>query len=599
LHIIDAWALDQWELWDLLNLLAEHGYNPKRLWNAVAGDYEHICRIIPPERWRIYSISSVMQDPNAYSANEIHLTVSGLRYETEASDLSKDAERFGTASSFLARLASGESKHVSIKVIHPPRFSLPQDLERPIVMFAGGTGLAPMRGLIAERSRTVAPTENWLFFGTRTRADFYYQDEFEELVASGKLNLEIAFSREDIQAKFNPDRATFEFNAGLSQRIDMSIIQNEALIWEMLQSAKNGGKEAYFYICGRTEFANTILDTLKKVIAKYAENPEQVLYRLVGEERLLMEIFTSYAGKHFDADKRQICISELIMHNDDTLGYWLMINGRIYDMNEFGHMHPGGLKIIQSYSGMDATFAYEQIEHQSNPEVDSMLSMYELGVMKTPQFGQHWGIAISKNGLRYISLRDAYYAWVNLAFIVVEMENAILNDFRIMHEPMTEIEDESTVILSPFKLQQIGLAHHRLLNNYLEQVLGDSLETLWAISLGILKQGHIEVAWIKERMNSVQSSQAALNAQTLSPRLNAALKNDMFVDDVWCQALIHEDLQVMHEVKLALRDGLIIFEQMGVQSIQQGSESLLDALRRIPIIMEQYYQRMGLLNAQL
>lgn len=599
LHIIDAWALDQWELWDLLELLSEHGYNPKRLWNAIAGDYEHICRIVPPESWRIYSISSVMQDPNAHSANEIHLTVSSLRYETEASDLSKKSERFGTASSFLARLMSGELKHVSVKVIHPPRFSLPEDTKHPIVMFAGGTGLAPMRSLIAERTRTDTPTENHLFFGTRTREDFYYQDEFAELVSAGKLTLDIAFSREDIQAKLNPERATFDFIAGQSQHIDVNILQDTAHLWEMLRSEKEGGKGAYIYICGRTEFANTVLNTLKKVIADYDPNPEEVLYRLVGEERLLMEIFTTYAGKHYDSDNQQIWASELIMHNDDETGYWLMVKGRIYDMNEFGHMHPGGLKIIQSYSGMDATFAYEQIEHQSNPEVDSMLNMYEIGVIKTPQFGRHWGIAVSKNGLRYISMRDAYYAWIELAFIVVEMQNAILNDFRTRYEPMTDIEDVDNVLLSPFKLQQIGLAHHRLLNNYLEQVLGESLETLWAISIGILNQKQVDATWMKHAMKGVQLSQNAQNARTLSPRLDARLKAGMHFDEEFCDTLIHEDLLVMREIKQALRDGLIIFEQMGLHSIQHGSISLLDALRRIPVIMEQYYQRIDVLNAEL
>lgn len=594
LRIIDAWALDQWELWDLLELLAEHGYNPKRLWKALAGDYEHICRIIPPERWRIYSISSVMQDPDAFSASEIHLTVSGLRYETAASDISNEAERLGTASSFLARLASGEfdhNKHISIKVIHPPRFSLPDDPHCPVVMFAGGTGLAPMRGLIAERARGASDTENWFFFGTRTQHDFYYQDEFEQLIAEGKLNLEVAFSREDIRATFNHEQGAFDFLPDRRHRIDTNMLENEASLWEMLQSKQDGGKGGYFYICGRTEFANTILDTLKQIIAKYTDNPEQVLYRLVGEERLLMEIFTTYAGKHYDDDKRQISASELIMHNDDDHGYWLMISGRVYDMNEFGHMHPGGLKIIQSYSGMDATFAYEQIEHQSNPEVNSMLSMYELGVMKTPNFGQHWGIAVSKDGLRYISLRDAYYAWVDLAFIVVEMQNAILNDFRTLYEPMTDIEDENNLILSPFKLQQIGLAHHRLLNNYLEQILGEAIETLWAISIGILKQQQIETGWMKQQMDVIQASDAAEKVRTISPRLNVALKNGVEADEALCEALIQQDLRLMHDIKLALRDGLIILEQMGIQSIQQGSESLLDALRRIPNIMEQYYHR--------
>ena len=596
-HIIDAWAFDQWELWDLLELLAEHGYNPKRLWKAVTGDYEHICRVVPPERWRVYSISSMMDDPNANSASEIHLTVSGLRYETESNNVSNAEARWGTGSSFLARLANGESAgagRVSIKVIHPPSFSLPDDVSRPIVMFAGGTGLAPMRSLIAERVRADVTGENWLFFGTRTRDDFYYQSEFEPLVANGKLDLRVAFSRDDVHVEFNPENGMFDFVDHPRHRLDTELFDNEALLWEMLRSKKDGGKGAYLYICGRTEFANTILDSLKQIISRYVDHPEEVIYRLVGEQRLLLEIFTTYAGKHFDEDKQQFSISELVLHNNDENGYWLMVNGRVYDMNEFGHMHPGGLKIIQSYSGMDATFAYEQIEHQNNPEVDSMLTMYEMGVIKTPYFGQQWGVAVSKDGLRYISLRDAYRAWVDLAFIVVEMENAILNDFRTLDEPITDIEDVDNLVLSPFKLQQIGLAHHRLLNNYLEQVLGDSLETLWAINIGILKQEQLDQQWMNQRIAKVQSSTIAINVRNLSPRLNEALKLGKMPNDFFCKVLIQEDLRLIHDIKYALRDGLMVFEHFGEQTIQQGSAPLLDSLRRIPVIMETYYQRFDL-----
>jgi sulfite reductase alpha subunit-like flavoprotein len=586
LHIMDAWALDQWELWDLLEVLAENGYNPKRLWKAVAGDYEHICRIVPPERWRVYSISSVMEDPNATSANEIHLTVSGLHYQTKESKFSNEAPRWGTASSFLAKLATGElaaAERVSIKVIHPPRFNLPE-AERPIVMFAGGTGLAPMNSLIAERLRSNASGENWLFFGTRSRYDLYYQGDFENAIAAGKLELRLAFSQEDSDAVFNNGK--LEFIPAQRQHIDKTMQANAETLWNLLQSG------AYFYICGRTEFANTVLDTLKAIIAQYQENPQEALYRLVGEERLMMEIFTTYAGRHYDANKRQYNVSDLILCNDDSHGYWLAINGRVYDMNEFGHMHPGGLKIIQSYSGMDATFAYEQIEHQNNPEVDSMLGMYEQGVINPPQFGQHWGIAVSKTGLRYISMRDAYKAWVDLAYIVVEMQNAILSDFRTMNEPMTNGEDAEHIELTPFKLQQIGLAHHRLMNNYLEQVLGDALETLWAISIGIFKQDFVEAQWMKKAIASVQSSEKAQAVRNLSPVLNEALKNGMPPDDAFCEALIHEDLVLMQRLKLALRDGLIAFEQF--QTIQQASYDVIDALERIPAILENYYQHFDL-----
>lgn len=586
LHIIDAWALDQWELWDLLELLEENGYNPKRLWKAVAGDYEHICRIVPPERWRVYSISSVMEDPNATSANEIHLTVSGLHYQTSESKFSNEAPRWGTASSFLAKLATGEmasAGRVSIKVIHPARFSLPEP-ERPIVMFAGGTGLSPMTSLIAERIRVNASAENWLFFGTRTRKDLYYQSEFESAIAAKKLELRVAFSQEDSDAVFTAGK--LEFVAGERKHIDKTMQENAQTLWDLL---RNG---ACFYICGRTEFANTVLDSLKTIIAQYHKHPQEMLYRLVGEERLMMEIFTTYAGRHFDDDKRQYSISDLILHNDDAHGYWLAINGRVYDMNEFGHMHPGGLKIIQSYSGMDATFAYEQIEHQNNPEVDSMLGMYELGVINQPQFGQHWGIAVSKTGLRYISLRDAYKAWVDLAYIIVEMQNAIFNDFRTLNEPMTDVEDAQNLVLSPFKLQQIGLAHHRLMNNYLEQVLGDALETLWAITIGIFKQDFVEAQWMKKAIASIQSSEKAQAVRNFSPVLNEALKNGMRPDKALCEMLINEDLALMQRLKLALRDGLLAFEQF--QSIQQSSFDAMDALERIPAIMENYYQRFTL-----
>ena len=48
-QILAARAEDQWELWDLLNLLASAGFNPRRLWKAQPGDRQHLCSIVPPE----------------------------------------------------------------------------------------------------------------------------------------------------------------------------------------------------------------------------------------------------------------------------------------------------------------------------------------------------------------------------------------------------------------------------------------------------------------------------------------------------------------------------------------------------------------------
>ena len=43
---------------------------------------------------------------------------------------------------------------------------------------------------------------------------------------------------------------------------------------------------------------------------------------------------------------------------------------------------------------------YQKIEHHTNSEVDAMLGMYELGVVRMLDFGQEWGVALSDKGWR-------------------------------------------------------------------------------------------------------------------------------------------------------------------------------------------------------
>ena len=609
--ILDAWAEDQWELWDLLDLLAEAGYNPRRLWKAIPGDTEHICRLIAPEHWRLYSISSLRQD-------ELHLTIGGLHYRTEETEVSRADERWGTGSGFLARLCAGEvAGRISIKVVHPPRFSLPADVTRPVVLFAGGTGISPMRGLIDERVQTPDAGETWLFFGTRTREEFYYQRELEPLVAEGKLYIVTAFSRDDVTAHFNSQHGRFEFATGERGHLDRELLKDEnaRLLWDLLRSPKDGGQGAYFYLCGRTAFASTILDTMKQIIARFAdgantskreENARQTLYRLIGEDRFMVEIFTTYAGAHFEEVKQQFNISDVVLHNDDEQGYWIIVSGRVYDMNEFNFMHPGGAKIIQSYSGMDATIAYQKVEHHINSEVDAMLGMYELGVLRTPNFGQEWGVALSNKGLRFITQRDAFYAWVDVLFMMVEIENAILNDFRIRHEPFTDIETDDRVMLAPSKAQQLGLAHERLVSNYLDHVLGVPIETLWSLTIGLLGQEDLDAGWMREVLRAIRGSETAQRITALGETLREMIKDDaerLYGDgDSWecqygafCDALETEDRRLIHELKLTARAGVMVFETLEQETIRSGSDRLLAVLQEFPTVLEGYYQRLDTL----
>ena len=612
--IIDSWAEDQWEVWDLLDLVAEAGYNPKRLWKAVPGDYEHICRLIVPERWRLYSISSVMGE----QPDELHMTIGGLHYHTADTNVSRDADRWGTSSNFLTHLSHDEAnnrRRISIKIVHPARFSLPQDASRPLVMFAGGTGIAPMRGLIDERMRQPNSGANWLFFGTRRKEDFYYQAEFEPLAATGKLDVRVAFSQDDVATDFNPTSGHFDFVPGQRHHLNEEMLKedNARLLWDLLRSSKDGGQGAYFYLCGRSSFASTVLETMKLIIARYSEGEteqdrleagNQTLYRLIGEDRFMLEIFTTYTGPHFEEKKQQYNVSDVVLHNDDEHGYWIIISGRVYDMNEFNHIHPGGMKIIQSYAGMDGTVAYQKIEHHINSEVDAMLGMYEMGVIRPLDFGQAWGIALSDNGLRLITLRDAYFAWVDLLYMVIEIENALSNDFRVRYEPLTDIETFEQVILTPVKVHELALAHERLVTNYLNNVLGEPMTILWRLTIGLLQHKALDAAWMHDQLAHIHASEDAQTAINLAYTLREAIKQDSnrltaangYIEDRFgalCDLLEVEDRRVIRDLKLALREGIMVFEGLEQDTINQGSDRLLAVLQRIPLLLTDFYSRLG------
>ena len=248
---------------------------------------------------------------------------------------------------------------------------------------------------------------------------------------------------------------------------------------------------------------------------------------------------------------------------------------------------------------MDATIAYQKVEHHVNSEVDAVLGMYEIGVLRVPDFGQEWGVALSPKGLRFITLRDAFHAWVDMLYMIVEIENAVLNDFRIRREPFTDIETRDNVMLTPSKAQQFGLAHERLVTTYLDHVLGAPLETLWALTIGLWGQD-LDARWMRERLGEIRSTEAAQVATGLGQTLREMILAD--IDrlhgdaEVWerrygafCDTLEAEDRRLIHDLKMTARAGVMVFEQLQQEMIRNGSEQLIAALQAFPAVMERFY----------
>jgi sulfite reductase alpha subunit-like flavoprotein len=612
-RIVEARAEDQWELSQMLDMLAETGFNPKRLWKAHPGERESICWIVPPESFRMYSIASVMEDPDAESAAEVHLTVGRLKYHTRATDVSPGDESYGTSSGFLARLAETpdeQQRRITIKKIHPPHFSLPGDASRPIVMFAGGTGLAPFRGLLQARARQPGAGESWLFFGTRSRADLYYQQELIELLAQGRLHIRVAFSRDDVRARSTDDRLVVEPDTRHYIGDEMLREENARQLWQLLQRREDGGLGACFYVCGRTSFARSVLDAIKAILYRFAEGSEQgrleharqALYRLVGEDRLMLEIFTTYAGPQFE-QRRTIDASEVVSHNNDQDGYWMIISGRVYDLTEFAHLHPGGLKIIRSYAGMDATAAYQKVLHDVNSEVDAMRGMYEIGAVRRLNFGAASGVAIGPKGVQLVTLKDIYRAWIGLLYTIVEMENALHNDYGIREEPVTYDETRGSSYLSPYKIQLLLQTHQRFVHDYLAKFIGEPLEHLWALTSGLHSE-RLDVRWMSQAIGAIQRTSEAQIAcelgQNIAARLKAIVQLDAPPDSqalqvcVSCCAMLEEeDKRFLRDMKLALRAGVQVFEQLESETIARGSERLLAAVKALPEVLHAYYARVA------
>ncbi|OSC96348.1 fatty acid hydroxylase [Trametes coccinea BRFM310] len=169
--------------------------------------FSTFLEMLPPMRVRQYSISSSpLHDPQRPS-----LTVSVV--ETPA--LSGKAHPFlGVASTFLAGLRPGDMVQLAVRassaMFHPP-----EDVGVPMIMFAAGSGLSPMRGFLQERAvqkkagRDVA--KSTLFFGCRApEEDYLYSDsDLKEWQELGIVDVRPAFSRcpeKSLGCKYVQDR---------------------------------------------------------------------------------------------------------------------------------------------------------------------------------------------------------------------------------------------------------------------------------------------------------------------------------------------------------------------------------------------------------
>ncbi len=161
-------------------------------------------------------------------------------------------------------------------------------------------------------------------------------------------------------------------------------------------------------------------------------------------------------------------ISDIALHNNDNQGYWLIIDELVYDISVYAHEHPGGFKILRAYCGMDATAAYRRVGHHQNLQVQAMLAAYKIGALHPLPHLQ-----------KMPDIQALYARWVAYLYLIVEIENALYNEFSFQNEAATSGETDSNLSISPAKLMLHLKTHKRFFLELLPQIIGETLIKLW------------------------------------------------------------------------------------------------------------------------
>ena len=63
-----------------------------------------------------------------------------------------------------------------------------------------------------------------------------------------------------------------------------------------------------------------------------------------------------------------ITVEQVKLHNNKELGFWVVLNGKVYDLSAFKERHPGGAPIIEQYAGQDASLIFNEFHAKNFPE---------------------------------------------------------------------------------------------------------------------------------------------------------------------------------------------------------------------------------------
>lgn len=227
---------------------------------------DRLLATLPPLLPRFYSISSPQ---DASNEDQLCITFRHLK------QMKPDGTMFaGLCSSFLSTRMAGDRVRVAVR---PSSFRLPADASKPVVMIAGGIGIAPFRAFLLERIAAAkevgagAMSPALIMYGCRDADDEVYRGLMQQAVDVGAIT------------KFDIGHA----KAGrLASKV---MLDNMDFITKSLDA---GG---HFYICGGAAgYGQAVANTMKEILALHhktdAAGAEAKMSELLAADRFIEDL---------------------------------------------------------------------------------------------------------------------------------------------------------------------------------------------------------------------------------------------------------------------------------------------------------------------
>ncbi len=150
-----------------------------------------------------------------------------------------------------------------------------------------------------------------------------------------------------------------------------------------------------------------------------------------------------------------------------------------------------------------------------------------------------------------------------------------------------------------YKAQLMLEIYKRFTKEYIDTIMGEPLKTVWAITSGLCAPSE-DVRWILNRVKDVKQTEKAQKIIQLDAKLESMLDAVIQHSEeeqgaalerlgLYYGVLEAASKNLMRDLRKALLVGIRAFEEFEGNTVDLGGGQLLDAIKSMPTVLDDYY----------